>query len=167
MMWGWGWWCEDAGKSARNMPVLLSLLLDGTWHLERSVRRICLWQPQIRVAQRTGRDWDRKGLLFIQMSLLRGECLSVFFPPLSITWNLLTIWKHISQCFILVSPLSGSELEILWSGANDPKPFDLVFCEGSDWRAAVILFEGMSKEMRYTSKEIKKYLYRISSFVLF
>lgn len=53
---GWGW---GGGKSARNMPVLnkfpgefFSLPLDRTWHLERSVRRICLWQPQIRVAQR-------------------------------------------------------------------------------------------------------------------
>lgn len=48
-------------KSARNMPVswhkfpgefFFPLPLDRTWHLERSVRRICLWQPQIRVAQR-------------------------------------------------------------------------------------------------------------------
>lgn len=39
--------------------------LDRTWHLEKSVRRICLWQPQITVAQWERGVWGRKWLLFI------------------------------------------------------------------------------------------------------
>lgn len=66
-------WSMNAHKCAlcaKNSPVFLmevskNLLfffsfffletvipLDRTWHLERSVRRICLWQPQITVAHR-------------------------------------------------------------------------------------------------------------------
>lgn len=85
------------------------------------------------------------------MSLPRGECLSFFFPPVSFTWNFLTVWTHISQRFILVSPLSGSELGILWSRASVSTTipnhlifvFFCFFCEGSACRAAVY-------DMRYT-----------------